>query len=112
MTLPKGARTQPVLPFSLRHGAKRGFEREPAADEQEDKRDALERVRRASRPEGRRPGWPEPNRSNPAFGTPLPEEMRSLGYPTKNNLRGTIAILKGNLAESQVPFSRIFGPSG
>jgi len=34
--------------------------------------------------------------SNPVFGTPLPEEMRSLGYPTKNNLRGTIAILKEN----------------
>jgi len=34
--------------------------------------------------------------STPAFGTPLPEEMRSLGYPTKNSLRGTIAILKGS----------------
>jgi hypothetical protein len=42
--------------------------------------------------------------SSPPFGTPLPEEMRSLGYPTKNNLRGTIAILKGNLASRQVLF--------
>jgi len=58
-----------VLPFPLRHGAQRGFEREPAADEQEEKRDVQERGRRASRPEGRRPRWPEPHRSNPAFGT-------------------------------------------
>jgi hypothetical protein len=54
-------------------------------------------------------GYPTKNNLR---GTPLPEEMRSLGYPAKNILRGTIAILKGNLAESQVPFSRIFGPSG
>ena len=38
--------------------------------------------------------------------------MRSLGYPIKNNLRGTIAILKGNLAPRQVPFYRKNGPSG
>jgi len=42
--------------------------------------------------------------SIPAFGTPLPEEMRSLGYPTKNNSRGTIAILKGNPDYRRVPF--------
>jgi hypothetical protein len=45
---------------------------------------------------------------------PLPEEMRSLGYPAKNNLRGTIAILKGSLASRHVPFFRKNenGPSG
>jgi len=92
MTLPKGARTLPVLPFSLRHGAKRGFEREPGADEEEGKRDVRERIRRASRPGGRRPGGPEPHRSYPAF--------------------GTISKPKGNLAQRQVPFFREFGPSG
>ena len=92
MTLPKGARTLPVLPFSLRHGALRGFEREPGADEEEEKRDARERVRRASRPGGRRHGGPEPHRSNPAF--------------------GTIAILKGISVSRRDPFFRENGPSG
>ena len=50
--------------------------------------------------------------SNLAIGTPLPYEMRSLGYPTKNSLRGTIAILKGNMASRQIPFFRDNGPSG
>ena len=124
MTLSNGVRAQPVLPFLLRHGARRGFEREPAADEQEDERNVPERVRRASRPGGRRRGWAaplpnelrslgypatniprgKPHRSNPPFGTPLPEEMRSLGYPTKKNLRGTILETKGIPAKTGVPF--------
>ena len=54
-------------------------------------------------------GYPTKNNLR---GTPLPEEMRSLGYPAKNILRGTIAIPKGNLALRQVPFFRISGPSG
>jgi hypothetical protein len=66
MTLPKGARTKPVLPFSLRHGAQRGFEREPAADEQEDKRD----FRRAK---GERP---------------TPEWDTLPGVPQKEKLKG------------------------
>ena len=60
-----------------------------AADEQEEKRDARERVRPEPRRKGRWPDWPRLRRANPPFGTPLPKEMRSLGYPTKNNLRGT-----------------------
>ena len=46
--------------------------------------------------------------SSPPFGTPLTEEMRSLGCPAKNNFRGTITIKRGNLATSQVPFFRIW----
>ena len=64
-----------MLPFSF-HGAQQGFEREPAADEKEDERDAPEREK-AGEPAGKaQASPPEPHRSNPAF--------------------GTIAILKGN----------------
>jgi hypothetical protein len=45
--------------------------------------------RGASRPGGRRPDWPEPHRSNPAF--------------------GTIAILKGFRLEAGIPFLEIRG---
>ena len=66
-------------PFPLRGAQREGVERARIAERvAEEKRDARERGSPEPRRKGRSPGW----------AAPLPDELRSLGYPATNSPRG------------------------
>ena len=74
----EGLATIGCQPFFIALVLMEGLERARGADEQEEERDARERVSPEPRRKSRSHGW----------AAPFPNELRSLGYPATNSPRG------------------------